>query len=294
MKCHREDLRVEGLRLHRYVFTPGDGEQVRASAFLFHGQGDYSERYQEVMEVFTRAGVACVLTDLPGHGRSSGRRGHIPGFGIVDAVAESNHERCRELCPPERGPLGLLGHSAGGLMALRELLRHPSRYGFSWISSPLVVPEANQSPLMVALARLASGVLPRLTVSTGVTPGQCFHEEEGLERTLHDVDPLFHSRVSLGWGHAMVEAARETRSRFVTHPPAMPLLLTQGSDDPVCPPRLIRDLLDRTTVPHLEFREFEGALHEPFSDSGKERVFTALEEWLAATLGAPDQTSPSG
>lgn len=298
MKCRQEDLVVAGRRLKRYVFTPDQPGRIRAAAFHFHGQGDFSERYDETLEIFTRQGVACVATDLPGHGRSEGKRGDVPGFHLVDAVARANQSLCRELCPAARGPLGILGHSAGGLMALRELLHRPEPYSFAWISAPLLRPEANQNPLLVAAAPLVARLFPRLRVSTGVTGDELVHEGAALERALMEEGSLFHSRVSIGWGYEMMVAAREVRELLVSRPPAIPLLITQGGADPVCPPRFLHEALARTAIPGLLLHEFPEALHEPFADTGKEAVFAHIEEWLEDALlrakPTPSQTSPSG
>lgn len=295
MKWEQEDLVVAGRALRRYVFTPDAPERIRAASFHLHGQGDYSERYDETMEVFARHGVACVATDLPGHGKSDGKRGHVPGFRLVDEVVRANERRCRELCPPERGPLGITGHSAGGLMALRELLRRPAPYSFAWISAPLMRPEANQNPLLVRIAPLVARLFPTLTIPTGVTPEQCVHDGEEIKRIAGDEALLFHSRVSIGWGTELLRAAEEVRGRLVAAPPTIPLLVTQGAADEVCPARFLRDVLAEAKIPKLRYREFPEGLHEAFADTGKEEVFAELSAWLEDILrDVASQTSPSG
>ena len=66
-------------------------------------------------------GYFCILIDLPGHGASTGRDAEAYTMdaavqavsGVLDAV--------------ECGPVGLLGYSMGGRVALRVALRHPDR-----------------------------------------------------------------------------------------------------------------------------------------------------------------------
>lgn len=63
----------------------------------------------------------CILIDLPGHGASTGRNAEAYAMdaavqavsGVLDAV--------------ECGPVGLVGYSMGGRVALRVALRHPDR-----------------------------------------------------------------------------------------------------------------------------------------------------------------------
>ncbi len=68
-----------------------------------HGQGDYAERYVEVLHPFTERGIRCILTDLPGHGRSPGKRGHIR-LDQIDDVIHYNLKLAGKL------PVGIAGH----------------------------------------------------------------------------------------------------------------------------------------------------------------------------------------
>lgn len=279
MSAQEETFELSGHTLRRFIFRPAAGGAIRAVAMHFHGQGDFAERYGEVLAPFTSQGIACVATDLPGHGRSSGVRGRVPGFEIVDRIAQLNRERLRELCPEERGPLGILGHSAGGLMALRELLRNPTLYSFSWISSPLLRPDANQNPIVVRLAPLAAKLLPGLTVSTGVTPDQCTSEKDETRENLDSPD-FFHARVSLGWGHSLIKAASWVRAKLRSSPPKIPILITQGLRDAVCPAKFLHETLEQASIPQLRLREFPEGLHEPFADVDGEAVLAEISRWL--------------
>ena len=278
MNCSKENIELDGYCLRRYVFRPDAGVAVRGAAFHFHGQGDFSERYGEILRPFLQNGIACVATDLPGHGYSEGVRGRVPGFEIVDHIAGSNRERCRELCSDNQGPLGILGHSAGGLMALREMLQNPDLYAFSWISSPLLHPEATQNPLLALFARLGARLLPGLTVATGVTQDKCSRQPDPWRENGESC--LIHARVSIGWGYAMTAAARWIREELKNAPPQLPLLITQGLCDPVCPPEYLHALLEEASLPHLTLHEFPEALHEPFADETREELFHQIASWL--------------
>ena len=278
MNCIEESIELDGFRLQRYVFQPDAGVPVRGAAFHFHGQGDFSQRYGKILRPFIQRGIACVATDLPGHGHSGGVRGCVPGFEIVDRIADSNRDRCRELVGEQGGPLGILGHSAGGLLAIREILQNPDLYAFSWISSPLVRPDATRHPFLIHFARLCARLLPGITVSTGVTPEKCSREVDPWRENENPC--LIHSRISIRWGHAMIEAARWIRDDLKSSPPLFPLLITQGLRDPVCPPEYLHGLLQQISLPFLTLREFPEALHEPFSDDTREELFCQISTWL--------------
>lgn len=276
MKRLVEEVEIRGWQLKRFVFLP-DPLPLQGAAIHFHGQGDYSSRYGDTLRAFTDRGIAIIATDLPGHGRSPGKRGHIPSWELVDEVAKSGWDRSQLLIPQ---PPGLLGHSAGGLMGLRELTRNQGAYAYSWISSPLVQPAAKQSRLLVALAPVLARFFPELTVDTRVTPQKCIaaDSDEGMVRKYDDQH--FHTRVSLSWGHEMILKAEEMRRAFRNSPPNLPLLITQGGSDPVCPPEHLRELLAGLELPNLHYREFPAALHEPFAGVEREAVAAAMASWL--------------
>lgn len=55
-------------------------EKPRAAMVLIHGTGEHHGRYQHVADELNRFGVEVVTGDLPGWGRSAGRKGHIDSF----------------------------------------------------------------------------------------------------------------------------------------------------------------------------------------------------------------------
>ena len=293
MKRVEERCTLGDNALQRYLYLPEGAP--RGAAVLFHGQGDYIRRYEEVLALFVDRGLAVVGTDFPGHGRSPGRRGHIPGFGFLDSLAEDNLARARDLLPGTRGPVGILGHSCGGLVALHTILRDPGRWSYGWISSPLLQPEASRHPLMASLLLLASRLAPWLSVSTGVRNEECLSPGDPAaaedERSAPE-EELFHARITLSWAREVYLRATSLRPQFRASPPQFPLLVTQGEDDPICPPGILRTLLHGLEVPALVHREFPGLRHEPFADRQRAPVFSALAAFLDETL--PQLTSPSG
>ena len=263
-------------KLHQHTFAAtGDGPP-RGTAIIIHGHGDHAGRYESAVMPLRDRGITCFGTDQPGHGASPGKRGAIPGAEVIDAMLERDRERAAAL---ETGtkPI-LIGHSAGGLLAMRELLRHPDTYRAAWISSPLVWPERTRHPALVPLMLLMGRILPNLQVGTGVTESMCRHEE--VRSDGQSANTLFHSRIVLGWASALVTIARQVRQEFPVRHPDIPILLTQGDADPVCPASHLREFLATIDYPGLRYEEFQGVLHEPFADNHSERVLGTVADWL--------------
>jgi len=124
---------VLGRKLHRLIVHP-KGE-AKGGMIFFHGQGDFVDRYPAILAPFTEAGIRIILTDIPGHGRSPGKRGAVPGWKFIDELTRDSLAKLKQDSPEL--PIGMCGHSMGGMIALRQYLRQPQRYRFAWLSSPL-------------------------------------------------------------------------------------------------------------------------------------------------------------
>ncbi|MDA7506172.1 lysophospholipase [bacterium] len=267
MIVESQKITLAGHQLHRLILKPEGLSQ--GSLVFFHGQGDFIDRYPSILEIFVENGITCILTDLPGHGQSSAKRGHVPGFDFVDLLLEDSLENLT-------GPFGIAGHSMGGMLAIRALLKNPDRFDYAWISSPLLAPARQGSPLMRILLPQIARYLPWLTWSTGVTTEQC----RSGPSTEPERDALYHSKISLGWVHELLIAAQELEATFPSLPTDLPILFTQGSADPVCPAEILRDRLAKLPKNEVTYLEIPEALHEPFIGENGETIRRTLSEWI--------------
>ena len=273
MKVEESQVRVQGQKLHRLVLSPE--VEPRHGLVFFHGQGDFIDRYPPIFEGFVRAGYRCILTDLPGHGRSPGRRGVVPGLPFIDALLQ-------ESLTSLSGKKIIAGHSMGGLMALRSLFQNPNTFDAAWISSPLLDPMRQASPLMSKILPIVAKLLPWVTVSTGVRSSDC--GDSSGDRGADTQDVLYHSRVSIGWGKNLRDAAEEVAGQFPKLPSDIPILFTQGDSDPICPLQILADRVSKLPPNRVTLATLKGALHEPFSGSTRETFLDRLNGWIAQEL----------
>lgn len=283
MKVDAQRVKIQGHLLHRITMHPDDGVPERAAAIFYHGQGDYADRYPDVLLPFTDRGIRCVVTDLPGHGYSPGRRGHCGDEVLLDAVIENTLESFDDL------PYLVMGHSMGGLLAARHLVMSgQGKYKIplmAWINAPLIQPSNGRSQLFVALVRFLSSLVPELTISTGVTPKMCRKVQPDdatpvVETPEYKTPALWHRRISLGWGAVLLKAEKLLEDSIAEMPMNSPILLTQGAVDPVCPVEFAREFYQQLPQSNKLYQEFEDGLHELFSDEGKERLTKVLVDWL--------------
>lgn len=63
--------------------------EPRGVVVMVHGAGEHHGRYEWLAKKWNEHGFDVIMGDLPGQGKTRGRRGHIQSFGqYLDAVEE--------------------------------------------------------------------------------------------------------------------------------------------------------------------------------------------------------------
>ena len=88
MRIEVSQVHIQNQTLHRLTLNPEI--TVRGGLIFFHGQGDFIDRYPSILKGFVDAGYRCILTDMPGHGRSKGKRGVVPSLGFTDELFQDS------------------------------------------------------------------------------------------------------------------------------------------------------------------------------------------------------------
>src|SRR5215468_1671633 len=124
---------VGGLYTESFLPT----EAPRGVVLINHGYAEHCGRYHEVAHVIVQAGWAAFSYDVRGHGQSPGERGYIDRFSTYLDDLAAMQAAARALAAD--APLVLLGHSHGGLIALRALAdERPPRFAAAILSSPFL------------------------------------------------------------------------------------------------------------------------------------------------------------
>jgi lysophospholipase len=271
----------DGLSLHFRAWRPGD---ARAVLLVLHGLAEHSGRYLHVGERFAGAGYAVYALDHRGHGQSPGPRVHVAGFDefledvdALRAVAEAQH--------PGR-PLVLVGHSHGGLVALRYVLKRPGGITAAILSSPLLGVHASTraSPGLVALARVLSVLWPGLLLPNHLDASLLSHDPEVVRA--YQADPLVSHRVSPRWFTSSMMAIRQAHERAPQL--AVPLLLMVSGADRIVDPEASERFAARAPKGKLDLVLWDGLYHEMFNEPERETVFARMEAWLE------ERVSPAG
>lgn len=258
----------------------------RGTVVIVHGLGEHIGRYAHVAAHLHGAGWRVVGYDQRGHGASAGARGRIASAESLLADLALVIDAARR---GAEGPLVVLGHSLGGLIAARFVAEGLAPRPAAWhrpvdalvLSSPALDTgmRASQKLLLAVLGPLA----PNLGVGNGLQPAW-ISRDAGVVSAYCD-DPLVHDRIAprlvrfIVDGGAMV-LARAPQWKVPT------LLLYAGSDRCVAPAGSAA-FAAAAPAAVVTARRFELLFHEIFNEPEQGEVFAVLTDWLARAMPAP-------
>jgi acylglycerol lipase len=277
---HREfelpvDESILGSGLAASEWAP-DGE-VGGVVCLMHGLGEHSGRYAHVAAALADAGFATLTLDLPGHGRSPGKRGHLTIPQALMAVDLLLDEAA--LRHPLR-PRFLYGHSLGGCIALNYALRRERPISGVVATSPLLRPAFSPPGWKLAAAAACAYVWPTLSLSNGLDPAGISRDPTVVAG--YREDALVHDRISAALGHGMLAAGRWALAHAGEF--RGPLLLVHGTADPITSVDATRQFA-ALAGSGCELRLWPGLRHETHNEPERDLVLGEIVAWLRATTG---------
>jgi len=243
---------------------------IRSEVLLVHGLGEHGGRYQGVAQHLVAAGHGVTAVDLRGHGRSAGRRGHVRDFDeyVADVVAAADGI----------GAVHVLGHSMGGLVAVRLVLAQPARILSVVLSAPFFGIAEPPPPWFDRGGRLLARVWPTKAMRDTIDPERLTRDPAAARAYLDD--PLVHSEVTLRWYLVAMAAIQDTLARAVDG--TAPLLLLLPGEDRVVDRAASVRLVARWRGP-TEVRRWPPARHELFHEVQPDRTeaLDATRDWFA-------------
>jgi alpha-beta hydrolase superfamily lysophospholipase len=261
----------DGITFHIRRWEPD--ANARAVVALVHGHGEHIGRYENVARALTNAGYVLAGYDSRGHGKSTGRRGHIPSYDIlmddIGAFISLLGEKYSGL------PLFMYGHSMGGNQVINYALRCQPKIAGIIATGPWLKLAFEPPPIKVALGKFMNNLVPSFTQSSGLNTRGLSHDAEVVR--LYDNDPLGHDKVSARLFVSMYESgfwALDHASAL-----ALPLLLMHGGADPVTSAEASRQFADKAGK-NVTLRIWDGLYHEVHNEPEQAEVFRVMIEWL--------------
>ncbi|MGH7501893.1 MAG: lysophospholipase [Longimicrobiales bacterium] len=270
-------LRTTGGKQLRY--RTWESASPRAAVIIVHGLAEHSGRYETLGRDLCGAGISAYALDLRGHGRSDGQRGHARTFGVL--LQDVDRFRREVLGLIESGtPLFLLGHSMGGLIALRYMEEYADTFTGAIIVSPWLATAVHVPRWKVTLANPLAKLAPALPFRAGVNPEHLSRDPRIVRA--YEEDPLVHDRItprlftelSTAMGRAFQRCDRIQQ----------PLLfLLAGADRIVNTERTVA-FARSLARPDVETHVYAGHFHEVLNEPGADVVRKDLRAWLDARI----------
>lgn len=267
---------------------PAAGPPPWAVLALVHGIGSHGGSFAALAAALTAEGLILCAVDLPGHGRSPGRRGDVGSWESLGDAVDQLLERAEREAPGL--PCFLLGHSLGAAIVLDAIPRLAGRLRGVVVSNPaLAVEPTGPLRLRLLLAQLLARLWPGITLATGISLEAAAHDPAACERIA--ADPLRHNRCS-----ARLAVAWQRRSRALMaaapHFP-LPLLVLQSSADGVISAAAVRRYVlalqegpalreGGRQPPDVTLKLYDDSLHELLDDRERGAVIAHLLAWLRA------------
>ncbi len=251
---------------------------ARGTVLIVHGLGEHIGRHAHVAAQLNAWGWSVLGYDQRGHGRSEGARGRLPAPDDLLLDLAQLIDIARAAQP---GPLVLLGHSLGGLIAARFVaggigVAEPwyRKVDALVLSSPALDPgmKAGQKLLLALLGTLA----PNLAVNNGLKPEWISRDTQVVRN--YRADPLVHDRVTPRLVRFIVDGGRTVAERAASW--TVPTLLLYAGSDLCVAPAGSAGFAAAAPQAVVAAHEFRALFHEIFNEPEQADVFGVLHAWL--------------
>lgn len=279
---------------HARLWSP-DPAVLRGVVIFVHGLGDHGGRFDQFAKRMVDTGWAVYAMDLPGHGKTPGRRGIASSYDgllqLIAAARETLHDTLPQI------PQVLVGHSMGGNLAVNYAIRHrefeplsmPSLAGLTLVA-PILLPPQPMDRSKVFAAWGTGQLLRWIRISKPAQVEQLTGDLAMAERIKSD--PLQHSQISLYLATQLL-----AQGRFALDHAAklqIPTLVMYGEDDELIDKAACKNLALRIQAsdpvsihPRSELSRWPGGRHDLVNDVDADRVRDKLVGWMNRRCVAP-------
>lgn len=266
----KEKFKENGIHYRRWA----SNDDVRGIVLIVHGLGEHCERYDAIANAFNHAGYGVCSLDLPGHGLSDGRRGHINSFNDYTSAVLALYEKIKTWYPNQS--IYLFGHSMGGLIAAQLLLNHQEKFAGAMLSGAALQSPQQPPAFQVAIIKIISVLFPRLGMlvldASGIS-----RDPAVVEKYLND--PLINkgklsARLLVQMFATMDECIENARTIN------LPILIMHGSKDPMTDPTGSQALFNNIASRDKELKIYDGVMHEILNEPEGPEITHEMIDWM--------------
>lgn len=140
--CKMTNRRGQELHCH---YWQDHARPTKCLVLISHGFSEHLGIYKEIADILAGKGYLVFGHDHIGHGESEGKRAYIEDVDdYVDDLIQ--HSMILKEKHPDL-PIYVIGHSMGGMIVLRSVLRHPGYFSGMILNGPLIIPGPQIGPV---------------------------------------------------------------------------------------------------------------------------------------------------
>ncbi|MGZ3774563.1 MAG: alpha/beta hydrolase [Pseudobdellovibrionaceae bacterium] len=263
-------------------FQVWDNPEAQGTIIINHGQGEHSEAYHRLVKAFENDKWSFYGWDFRGHGRSEGRRGFVANFDDYIQDYKIFLEKVMSEEKVKRGPVILLGHSMGGLILAKTLIRYPELACNGVVFSAPLFGLTVPVPLYKSkAATIFNSILPQVTLGNELTNDMLTRDLDVIRE--FEQDALRHTRISPGAFLGFLESFEYVLPR--ANEIKKPALFIVSDSDPVVSTSQVKLFYEKLGSPQKELFIYPGAKHELINDTIRSTVFADVKKFLDGFLG---------
>lgn len=266
---------LDGLNIFAQTWEPDSSP--KAVICLVHGLGEHSGRYAHVAETLNQGGYAVIASDLRGHGKTEGKRGHSPSFNaFMDDMAILMGEYAQRYAGL---PCFLWGHSLGGVLVANYVLRRKPKLTGVVITSPGLKTSISDQKTKIQFAKIAGMFMPEMSMATGLDAKLISRDPAVVERYVND--PLVHGTATLAMAKYTIEAIPWAYAHASEWD--LPVLIMHGDADAIAYVSGSEEFASKIAQ-DCTLKIWPGLWHETHNEPEKEQVLAYALGWLDGQL----------
>ena len=248
--------------------------QQKAVVCLVHGFGEHINRYSRVARHLNKKQISLYALDLPGHGRTSGRRGDIASLNSYLKPIQLLIAKAKKENPGVA--LFLYGHSMGGGLAARYLVDHTETILKGvLITSPWIELAVKPNKIQIWLGKLLLKLGINLPQKVNLKPAHLSRDLEVGENYLKDA--LVHNQITPRTYFALLNNGAYLLNE--NHQTTIPVLIAHGTEDHITSMEGSKKFAEKLGI-NTTLKLWTKLRHETQNETNKDEVLDFYANWI--------------
>lgn len=237
----------------------------KATIVIVHGAFEHGGRYETLAKEFQKDGFTVIYGDLPGHGETEGKAGHIKSFQqYIDTVVTWVEQA------DKTKPVFLIGHSMGGAVVIRTMQTLKPNVNGVVLSSPAAGILNGAGQPLETVSKVLDKVTPSMRFPSPLKPEMITRNEKVIDQDRQD--PLILDKVSVRWYHEFRRAIK-LNFKHVDDFPDIPLLVMQAEEDKMVDIEKTKAWFNQVDLKEKQYKQWPNLYHELYNEPEWKEVY---------------------